>query len=86
MTTANFYAISHNLLIVLSVCVFAVPWVLILLPFVFLLVFKLFRYSISAFREVTRIESVSKSPILSFVIETLSGASTIRAFKKQSEF
>ena len=45
-----------------------------------------YRYSINGIRELTRIESLTKSPLLSFLSETYSGSSTIRAFKKQKDF
>lgn len=35
---------------------------------------------------MTRIESITKSPLLSFLAETGNGASTIRAFKRKEDF
>ena len=36
--------------------------------------------------ETQRIYNITNSPILSFIGESISGASTIRAFKKEDEF
>ena len=46
----------------------------------------LFAYTIPAYKECTRIESVSKSPMINFINESCNGCSTIRAFRKQDEF
>ena len=62
------------------------PWSLLSLPFVVLSGVILLKYYIRSFREMTRIETVTNSPILSNFGETLSGATTIRCFKKQKDF
>jgi ABC-type bacteriocin/lantibiotic exporter with double-glycine peptidase domain len=46
----------------------------------------LFTYTIKAYRESTRIESITKSPLLNLLSESLNGSSTIRAFGKESNF
>ena len=63
-----------------------VQWILVLLPVLFFICAKIYTHSIAAYRETTRIESLTKSPLLSFLAETCSGAPTIRAFGKQKEF
>ena len=63
-----------------------VPWILLLLPFLIYIVIKLYNRSISSFRETARIESMTKSPLLSFMGETFAGSSTIRAFKREQDF
>ena len=60
--------------------------VVLILPVLIYLSVKLYTHSINSFRETTRIESLTKSPLLSFLSETCSGASTIRAFKRENEF
>ena len=37
-------------------------------------------------RELYRLESISKSPILSYFSETVNGITTIRAYNKQQQF
>ena len=37
----------------------------------------------SAIKETSRLTSTTRSPVLSYVSETIQGASTIRAFRKQ---
>lgn len=81
-TLAMFYT-SLSAIIVASI---AVQWVLIIIPFLVFLAYKLYKFAIPSYRETTRVESITKSPLLSFLAETCSGASTIRAFGKQKAF
>lgn len=39
-----------------------------------------------AYREVSRLENVTCSPVINHLGETLTGASTIRAFEKEEQF
>lgn len=41
---------------------------------------------IKSIRETTRLQSLSKSPLISYLQETINGASTIRAFDLTSHF
>lgn len=52
------------------------------LPFMFAFAIWLFSYTIPAYRECQRIESVSKSPMINLINESCNGCSTIRAFGK----
>lgn len=78
----NFLANAYQALAVLIVAVIVVKWILLILPVLFYVAFKLYVNSITCFRETTRVESLTKSPLLSFFSESLSGGSTIRIFKK----
>ncbi|CAD8052568.1 unnamed protein product [Paramecium sonneborni] len=49
-------------------------------------VWKVQRFYMAANRELYRLESISKSPILSFFSETVNGLNIIRAFGKQDKF
>eukprot|EP00345_Euplotes_harpa_P014311 CAMPEP_0168352156 /NCGR_PEP_ID=MMETSP0213-20121227/22369_1 /TAXON_ID=151035 /ORGANISM="Euplotes harpa, Strain FSP1.4" /LENGTH=926 /DNA_ID=CAMNT_0008363285 /DNA_START=845 /DNA_END=3626 /DNA_ORIENTATION=+ len=62
------------------------PWSLLSTPFAVVAGFLLIKYYIRSYREMTRIESVTNSPILSNFGETLSGTTTIRCYNKQMEF
>lgn len=71
-------------IIILSIVV--LPWIALIYPVLMLLVGILFKLTIAATKEVSRVESVSKSPLLSFLQESISGASTIRAFGRTQDF
>lgn len=62
------------------------PWSLLATPFAAIAGVILIRYYIRSFREMIRIENVTNSPILSNFAETISGATTIRCFKRQQDF
>ena len=78
----NFLAMAYQALAILIVAVIVVQWILIILPLLGFLSYKLYTGSITSFRETTRLESLTKSPLLSLFSETFNGASTIRTFKK----
>mmetsp|Transcript_20484 Transcript_20484/g.27674 ORF Transcript_20484/g.27674 Transcript_20484/m.27674 type:complete len:232 (+) Transcript_20484:533-1228(+) len=70
----------------LVVAAVAVPLILIVI-FVFTVIATcLFVYSMKAYKDCYRIESVTMSPILSFFQETFNGSSVIRAFNRAEEF
>ena len=77
------YVNLYNLLAVIVVASCVVPWILLVFPFVLALTVYLYKQSISATKETSRIESVTRSPLLSFLSETINGNSTIRAFNKE---
>ncbi|XP_026672772.1 sodium leak channel non-selective protein [Ceratina calcarata] len=63
-----------------------IPWFcfpLILLAAIFFYISKVFRV---AMRDFKRLESTSRSPVLSFVTTTVHGLNTIHAFQKEREF
>ena len=62
------------------------PWVLATLPFVLLAMVILLRYYIKSFREVNRLGSVSHSPLMNHLGETINGVTTIRSFQKEDDF
>lgn len=62
------------------------PWSLVIVPIIFTIVFLLSRYYLKAYRELARLISVTHSPIISNLGETISGATTIRTFNKQDKF
>jgi ABC-type multidrug transport system fused ATPase/permease subunit len=63
-----------------------VPWVLLILPIVVYASYLISFKNIPVFKEMNRIESVTKSPLLQLVQETVAGASTIRAFNRQEYY
>ncbi|CDW87468.1 abc transporter [Stylonychia lemnae] len=77
-----FYGVVSTLV----VSAVAIYWIVIPIPLVLFLLYKVFKYSINSYRESSRIESITKSPLISFLSETAAGISTIRSFKKSDEF
>lgn len=65
---------------------YATPLYLSILPPIGLLYFYIQRVYVATSRQLKRIESVSRSPIYSHFLETINGASTIRAFSQQQHF
>jgi len=77
------YVNFYNLLSIFGVAAFVVPWVLLILPVILLSAIWLYRHSIAATRETARIESATRSSLLSYLSEVINGNSTIRAFNKE---
>ena len=82
----TFYLNIYLLLSIVVMSIIIVPWIAVIYPILFVIVIKLYKHSISATKEVARIQSVTKSPLLSFLAETLSGSTTIRAYRKKAQF
>jgi len=84
--SGTFYSSIYSLLAIIFMSVIILPWIALLFPAIILIMLWLYRKSISATKEVKRVENVTKSPLSNFLSETLSGTSTIRAFKKKDQF
>ena len=82
----NFYVPFYTLISIVAMSIYIVPWVSLIFPLIVLVVLYYFKRSIAATKEVSRVESVTKSPMLNFLSETLSGASTIRAYGNKEMF
>lgn len=80
------YVNFYNLFSVFGIAVFVVPWILLIFPCVLVITVYLYRSSIAATKETSRIESVTRSPLLSFLSESINGQATIRAFDKSQDF
>jgi len=63
--------------------VLAVKWVALLIPILLLLSLCVVKQAIPARREISKISSTSKAPLLSHFIETRDGLLTIKAFGKE---
>ena len=82
----NVTSYSANLIGQVVVCAIFQPYCLILVPFIIILGLFTMRYYLNCSREISRLESISRSPMLNSVNETVYGALTIRAFKLSSFF
>ena len=56
----------YQLVAVMIMAVIVVPWIGVFFPIVAMLLYHFYKNAISAKKEVQRIESVTKSPLLSF--------------------
>jgi len=70
----------------LIISVYVVPYVIIAIPVAAYLSFKVQQFYLSSSRELMRLESISRSPIIQHFSETISGVGTIRAFGYQDRF
>ncbi|KAG8463488.1 hypothetical protein KFE25_004999 [Diacronema lutheri] len=85
-TTQQLFLCLFNIVGILTIVLYAAPYVgLALLPIALLYANYAHLYRCSS-REITRLDSVSKSPIYAGFAESLHGASTISAYEKRSEF
>jgi ATP-binding cassette subfamily C (CFTR/MRP) protein 1 len=57
---------------------------LIIVPFILAYLIYIFKFTIGSYREMHRLQSVMKSPILTHLGESISGNSTIRAFDSRN--
>ena len=82
----NVTSYSANLIGQVVVCAIFQPYCLILVPFIIILGLLTMNYYLNCSREISRLESISRSPMLNSVNETVYGALTIRAFKLSNYF
>lgn len=82
MIINNFFRLVQ----VFLVAIFAVYWIGAILPFIFMIAFCLVSRVLPAIRETVRLSSTTKSPLLSYLGETIAGCTTIRAFDLSDEF
>ncbi|CAD8105461.1 unnamed protein product [Paramecium primaurelia] len=84
----SWFFVSMSLLIAnLTIYVYSsTAYMLIPLFFYFCLCWWIQQLYVTASRELQRLESISKSPIVSFFGECINGQSYVRVFKKESKF
>lgn len=70
----------------IAVIASVVPAILILLPILGLIYYRIQSSYRSISRELRRLDSISRSPIFTHFSETLSGSSVVRAFKLEDRF
>lgn len=64
------------------VAIYAVPYVGFIIPVVLAVAYCVVSSSASSIKETVRITSTTRSPLLSYLGETINGCSTIRAFNR----
>lgn len=80
------YVGLYNLLSIFGVAAAVIPWILFFFPVVLIMAIWLYKHSIAAQKETTRIEADSRLPLLSYLSESINGNPTIRAFRKERQF
>ena len=80
------YVSGYLTLSVIVLSIWVVPWIAFMYPFIFGVIYILYKLSVAANKEVNRVESLTKSPLLSYMNESIAGNSTIRAFRRKEDF
>lgn len=80
--------IVSNVAIISSILLsmYNVFWVILFVPFTLLSLWYFFKLFRASSKEGARLESVSISPLITHLSETINGASTIRVYDKISDF
>lgn len=81
-----FFRSVVNTIINFSIMIFGAPFVIFALPIIFYLYNYYRRLYIPVSRQIQRIVSAARSPILSHIEESVKGVSTIKSFAKISQF
>lgn len=76
----------YGVLSVVAIIAWANWTMLIIVPFVLSYLIYIFKFTIKSYREMHRLQSVMKSPILTHLSESYAGNSTIRAFNARDQF
>ncbi|KAL4503360.1 hypothetical protein ABPG72_000966 [Tetrahymena utriculariae] len=83
----NFFVSFFSLMGDTALCVYSSSLYVLIPLFLFVVICKLLQmYYMNSQREVVRLETLTRSPIISFFNEALNGLSSIRAFKQEDRF
>lgn len=82
MAIAMYFTLLSILFIM---CQYAWPSIFLIIPLAWLNLWYR-RYYIASSRELTRLEAITKAPVIHHFSETISGVMTIRCFRKQDQF
>lgn len=85
-TMGMFTVLLLNIFQLIIVVAINVWWLLFIFPISFLVIVWHISRSINSIRETARLFSVTKTPVVSFLNESIPGASTIRAYGRTEEF
>merc|ERR1719244_1014198 len=86
MNVRMMFTTSLNVAGTIFTIVFAMPFFIIVVIPVAVLYYFVQKFYVATARQVKRMESVTRSPIYTHFGETISGASTIRAYKRAKDF
>jgi ABC-type multidrug transport system fused ATPase/permease subunit len=81
-----FNSVVWQMLQIFIVATAAVPYIAVFLVVIMTVSYMIVSRTAVSIKESVRIQSTTKSPLLSYLGETISGASTIRAFNRQEDF
>ncbi|CAK4506852.1 unnamed protein product [Aphanomyces euteiches] len=81
-----FLATAFNVITTLCTIVYVTPWFTIVLIPLALIYISSQRYFIKTSRELQRLDSISRSPVVSLLTETLEGLPTIHAFGAEEAY
>ena len=82
----NIYVYSCAMLGSIVICAIFMPWCILVLPVVCLFGILTLRFYIASSRDLSRLDGITRSPILNVLSETINGAITIRAFQYEAEY
>ena len=77
---------AYGVIQIIVVIIMANWYLLIIFPFMTYYLIKIYKFTIGSYCEMSRLSSVTRSPILTHLGESISGNSTIRAFGKRNQF
>lgn len=80
------YIMTFTLLYSMSLAILSCYWLALIIPVMILVSWYLIRKIKFGVKETVRLNSTTKSPLLSYLGETISGSTTIRAYGKVKEF
>ncbi|KAL7039873.1 hypothetical protein ACKWTF_000156 [Chironomus riparius] len=82
----NYIFMLFAVIAIFIVISIATPWFLVTVIPVFLIYYFLQKFYIETSRQIRRLESLTRSPVLAHFSETISGQSVIRAYGEQKRF
>lgn len=85
-TIGSFLACLYQAIAALVVAVYVVPYIIVAVIIMIVVGIYIFSYVLAGYKECYRLDAVTKSPILSFLQETQSGGTVIRAFDMTKTF
>jgi len=83
---SSFVGMLYQLLSIAFVAIAASKYMALMIPFVFLMSIDIVQRTIPAIKETGKLFRLAKSPLLSNIQDSMSGANTIRVYGRQQEF